>query len=180
MSLYDLIFEGGGAKGSVFVGALTAFSEKGCQPRRLVGTSAGAITATLLAAGFTPSEMKDAINEELDGKPRFASFMDRPKEEDFDQDIIDHSDTMKLLEDVNVPLIPGGLEERFDSLLVKALMAMPAYRQLFCFVECGGLFSGDTFLAWLKEKLSSKGIDPEITLNAFNSHPRVHTTSFPW
>ncbi|MFM8331627.1 MAG: patatin-like phospholipase family protein, partial [Candidatus Methylumidiphilus sp.] len=173
MSLYDLIFEGGGAKGSVFVGALTAFYEKGHQPRRLIGTSAGAITATLLAAGFTPNEMKEAVNETLKGKPRFASFMDKPKAEDFSQELIDHSDIMGFLKKIDVPFIPEVLEEKFESLLMKALMALPPYRQVFCFAECGGLFAGDLFLAWLKEKIASKGFDPEITLKKFHEHPNV-------
>jgi NTE family protein len=173
MSLYDLIFEGGGAKGSVFAGALTAFFEKGHQPRRLIGTSAGAITATLLAAGFTPNEMKDAINEKLGGKPRFASFMDEPKAGDFSQDMIDASDTMALFKKLDVPFIAEWLASKFDSLFMKALMALPPYRQVFCFVECGGLFAGDLFLAWIKEKLALKGFDPEITLKAFNEHPNV-------
>lgn len=173
MSQYDLIFEGGGAKGSTFVGALTAFNEKGHQPRRLIGTSAGAITATLLAAGFTPNEMKDAVNEKLNGKPRFASFMDKPKAEDFSQSIIDNSDTEELFKKVDVPFIPDWLENKFDQLFMKALMSSEHYRQLFCFVECGGLFAGDAFLAWIKEKLKSKGFNSEITLKEFNDHPDV-------
>ena len=49
---YDLVFEGGGAKGMVFVGALHVFEAQGHTYGRLLGTSAGAITATLLAAGL--------------------------------------------------------------------------------------------------------------------------------
>lgn len=179
MSQYDLIFEGGGAKGSTFVGALTAFSEKGHQPRRLIGTSAGAITATLLAAGFTPNEMKDAVNEKLNGKPRFASFMDKPDKDYFNskkgnnQEIIDQSDTMKAFKGISIPFVPDGLEHSLDEFLVNELMKSEHYRQLFCFVECGGLFAGDAFLAWIKEKLASKGFNPEITLKEFNDHPDV-------
>jgi len=50
--LFDLVFEDGGAKGTVFVGALQEFERRGEKARRLVGTSAGAITATLMAAGI--------------------------------------------------------------------------------------------------------------------------------
>lgn len=52
MAKYDLVFEGGGAKGSSFVGALEALQEAGHSHRRLLGTSAGAITATFIAAGL--------------------------------------------------------------------------------------------------------------------------------
>jgi NTE family protein len=154
---YDLVFEGGGAKGSTFVGAMRAFYEKGYTTRRLVGTSAGAITATLLAAGFTPDEMLAAVNErDTQGKPRFASFMDPPKASDFSQADKDNSDTMQLFKDADVPFIPDWMEDGFDRKLIDALMILPHYRQLFCFVECGGLFAGDKFLTWLKEKLALK------------------------
>ncbi len=123
-----------------------------------------------MAAGFTPEEMKDAVNEKLNDKPRFASFMDKPKAEDFSQDIIDHSDTMALFTSANVPFIS---KKMLGNEFVKALMLLPHYRQLFCFVECGGLFSGDAFLAWIEEKLASKGFSPEITLKAFHDHSKV-------
>jgi hypothetical protein len=51
MALFDMAFEGGGAKGSAFVGALEMLEAKGHKHRRLIGTSAGANTATLVAAG---------------------------------------------------------------------------------------------------------------------------------
>ena len=76
---YDLVFEGGGAKGAAFVGALQVFERHGHVPRRLIGTSAGAITACLIAAGYTSQENLDALNEKTpDGRSRFESFMDTP------------------------------------------------------------------------------------------------------
>src|SRR5512138_1786216 len=78
MPAYDLVFEGGGAKGSVFVGALEVFYGAGHRPARLIGTSAGAITAAFIAAGYTPAEMLAAVTEQRNGKPRFATFMDPP------------------------------------------------------------------------------------------------------
>jgi len=65
MSNIDLVFEGGGAKGAVFVGALDVlFGEYGHTHGRLLGTSAGAITAVLLAAGYTVTEMLEALRRE--------------------------------------------------------------------------------------------------------------------
>ncbi|NJN43657.1 MAG: hypothetical protein HC806_02255 [Anaerolineae bacterium] len=65
-------FEGGGAKGILFVGALEEFEARGHTVGRLIGTSAGAITATLLAAGYTPAQMKEVVIDRLpNGKPRF-------------------------------------------------------------------------------------------------------------
>ena len=50
---YDLVFEGGGAKGMAFVGAYQEFVGRGHTCGRLLGTSAGAITAAAVAAGHT-------------------------------------------------------------------------------------------------------------------------------
>ena len=58
---FDMVFEGGGAKGMVFVGAFKVLEDRGHTARRLVGTSAGAITATLLTAGDTFKAMKEAL-----------------------------------------------------------------------------------------------------------------------
>ena len=45
---YDLVFEGGGAKGMAFVGAMQEFEAAGHTYDRVLGTSAGSITASLL------------------------------------------------------------------------------------------------------------------------------------
>ena len=164
---YDLVFEGGGAKGIVFVGALNVLEEKGHTPRRLMGTSAGAITATLLAAGYNYAEFKEALAEKLpDGTPRFATFMDVPAE--FGESFIEDSLTFTILEYLNIPFVPERIESRMDWALIRQLMKIGAYRQTFSFVELGGLFVGDAFLAWFKEKLGDKDPDfADMTLTDF-------------
>src|SRR6266567_2905888 len=69
----DGVFEGGGVRGIGLVGAISVIEEAGYEFVNLAGTSAGAIVATLLAAGYTAAELKQAINS-LD----FASFQDSP------------------------------------------------------------------------------------------------------
>ena len=54
---YVGIFEGGGAKGFAHVGALKATEERGIQFSEVGGTSAGAIIAALVAAGFKADEL---------------------------------------------------------------------------------------------------------------------------
>ena len=88
---YDLVFEGGGAKGMVFVGALKVFEAEGHTHGRLLGTSAGAITAALLAAGYSTQEMMDALEEERDGRPVFTEFMGVPAP--FDEEAVRNSAT---------------------------------------------------------------------------------------
>ena len=49
----DLVCEGGGVKGIGLAGAYAALEEHGYKPQNVAGTSAGAITAALIAAGYT-------------------------------------------------------------------------------------------------------------------------------
>lgn len=55
-----LVFQGGGAKGIVHVGALTAVEDEGLEIHGVAGTSAGAMVAALVAAGYSSREMFDA------------------------------------------------------------------------------------------------------------------------
>ena len=60
----NLVFEGGGVKGIAYGGALDALNAMNALQgiERVAGTSAGAITATLLALGYTSSEVSDIIS----------------------------------------------------------------------------------------------------------------------
>jgi NTE family protein len=166
MAQFDVVFEGGGAKGSAFVGALTALKSAGHTTRRLIGTSAGAITATLLAAGYSAEEMLGAVNEKLNGKPRFATFMDHPHAGDFNQPQKDASDTMHVLDTVHLPAVAGRT-------LLNLLLDTPLYPTLFSIVECGGVFAGNAFLAWLIEKLAGKGVAATDTFATFFARKNV-------
>lgn len=70
----DLIFQGGGVKGIAYVGALEELDNMGLLEgvERVAGTSAGAITACLLALGYTSGEIYDIVF-----KLNFSSFEDR-------------------------------------------------------------------------------------------------------
>lgn len=48
----DAVFEGGGVRGLAFLGALRALDDAGIKIRKVVGTSAGAITAAIVASGM--------------------------------------------------------------------------------------------------------------------------------
>ena len=166
MAQFDVVFEGGGAKGSAFVGALMALKAAGHSTGRLIGTSAGAITATLLAAGYTPEEMLAAVNEKRNGKPRFSTFMDHPRAADFSQAQKDSSDTMRALESVHFPLFAGHA-------VLNLMLETPLYPTLFSIVECGGFYAGRVFLEWLDEKLAAKGVSSGDTLAALFAKTHV-------
>src|SRR5215210_3400984 len=108
----DLVFEGGGVKGVGLAGALATLEEREYRPQNIAGTSAGAITAALLAAGYTADELREIIVS-LD----YRQFQDRAWED-------------------KVPLV-----ERSLSLLLDL-----------------GLFEGDRFLEWIRERLAAKGV----------------------
>jgi predicted acylesterase/phospholipase RssA len=72
----NLVLEGGGVKGLVYVGALEEM-EKNDQLsdlKRVAGSSAGGIAAALLAVGYSPHELKDIFLNQLD----FKKLMDTP------------------------------------------------------------------------------------------------------
>jgi NTE family protein len=108
----DLVFEGGGVKGIGLAGALATLEERGYRPQNVAGTSAGAISAALLAAGYTAAELKEIIIS-LD----YRAFQDRAWED-------------------KVPLIDRSLSLLLDL----------------------GLFEGDFFLEWIRERLEAKGV----------------------
>jgi len=167
LQTFDLVFEGGGAKGTVFVGALEEFYGRGKKARRYVGTSAGAITAALLAAGYTPEELKALAQAKIDGKPEFSTFMDIAGS--FDDDDIGDSLTMQLFRAIDIPVAWDSLEETIDRFLIGRLMKIAAYRELFSFVECGGLYAGEAFTAWIRERLAAKlGSDGVESFAAFH------------
>jgi len=151
---YDLVFEGGGAKGMVFVGAMQEFEKRGHKAGRLLGTSAGAITATLLAAGYTSAEMLAALNERLpDGHSVFTSFMATPGP--FDQQTVQKSAIRSFLRSIDIPFLPDYFEEKLDDAIVEKLEQIDNFKHLFSFVERGGWFSADNFLSWIRTRLNS-------------------------
>jgi NTE family protein len=68
----DAVFVGGGVKGIALVGALRAFEEAGFQWQNVAGTSAGAITAALVAVGYSAEELKKVMDDRVD----FSKLMD--------------------------------------------------------------------------------------------------------
>jgi len=108
----DLVFEGGGVKGIGLAGALATLEERAFRPQNVAGTSAGAISAALLAAGYTGVELREIILN-LD----YRRFQDKGWED-------------------RVPLIERSLSMLLDL----------------------GLYEGDYFLEWIRERLEAKGV----------------------
>lgn len=159
---FDLVFEGGGAKGMVFVGAMDEFYRRGHTHNRLMGTSAGAITAALTAAGYTTSEMMAALAEKGDdGKPVFAGFMAPPGP--LPDEVIAQGAFVQLLKNFDIPYVPDFLEQVIERVVLQFFASKLPARNLLSLVELGGWFSADNFVTWLRKKLD-EGI--------FNGQPR--------
>lgn len=61
--IVDGVFSGGGIKGFAYVGAIQVLEQRGIQFRRVAGTSAGAILAAFIAAGFNAKELEEIFDE---------------------------------------------------------------------------------------------------------------------
>lgn len=108
----DLVFEGGGVKGIGLAGAMATLEERGYRPQNVAGTSAGSISASLLAAGYSAAELREIIMN-LD----YRQFQDKGWED-------------------RVPLIERSLSMLLDL----------------------GLYEGNFFLQWIRERLEAKGV----------------------
>ncbi len=175
---YDLVFEGGGAKGMVFVGAMQEFEAAGHTIKRLLGTSAGAITAATLAAGYSAAEMLDALVEKDEGGHSvFSQFMAIPPA--ISPNLIGESITRQLLRQIDLPLVPEVVETRLDDVLARAIATNPRLRGIFSFIEYGGWFSADHFVEWMQKRLDTGMLRGEprrfsgLTLDQFYEKTQV-------
>ncbi|OKH53950.1 hypothetical protein NIES2101_09415 [Calothrix sp. HK-06] len=66
-----IAFQGGGVRGTAYVGALKALEELGIYPCAVSGSSAGAIVAAFVASGFTADEMLILMSDK-----DFSEFLD--------------------------------------------------------------------------------------------------------
>jgi len=152
---FDLVFEGGGAKGLAFVGALQALERHGHTARRVIGTSAGSITALLVAAGYNADECMAAINERApDGHSRFTSFLQVPE---FDKNSPMNDSLRNWIQtELDNPLVPNLIEPVIDK-MVAGMLKKNLTRHLISLLEFGGWYMGDNLLVYLREKLDAGG-----------------------
>jgi predicted acylesterase/phospholipase RssA len=158
---YDLVFEGGGAKGMVFIGALQELERRGHTYGRLLGTSAGSIVATFTAAGYDVTEMLEALSEkDAVGTPVFKTFLGKPPA--FPPEEVENSTIRNVLELITLSYIPDLIESRFDRFILD-LLSREQFSNIFSFLERGGWYTADNLLAWARRKLDS---------GTFNGKPR--------
>ncbi len=137
----DGIFEGGGALGAAYIGALKLLESHQIWFSRVSGTSAGAITAAMIALGFSASEMEWLCSSYPNHAPApssltargiqqplvFSKFMDFPPVSDFDRQLRRKTMLWNLFKgafidqvgewDLPVPTRKDMVDACFDSLI---------------------------------------------------------------
>lgn len=149
---FDMVFEGGGAKGMAFAGALEELERQGHSTGRLLGTSAGAITATLLAAGYDAKGLMATLEEREGGQSVFSTFLATPQ--GFSPDEVEDSVLKGLLRGLDLPLVGNATEEWLGAQLLAAVGKLPLSRHIFSFMERGGWYSSEPLVKWLRRKLN--------------------------
>lgn len=169
----DLVFEGGGARGLALTGAVAELEKHGYTFGRLVGTSAGAITATLVAVGYAGDALRAVGLERLpSGKSRMTKFIGPPG--GFDDATLTGSVLGHILASADLPFVPEALERRVDLWTLRALLAIEPFAHVFSFVERGGFYGAEGFEAWLVERLDADGRNmSKLTLEGL--HARTGT-----
>ncbi len=60
-----------------------------------------------------------------------------------------------LLRNVNMKFLPEFVENRMDDAIAEFIAESERSRHLFAFVERGGWYAADRFIAWLQAKLDT-------------------------
>lgn len=158
----DLALDGGGSKGIALNAALAEILARGHRIRRLVGTSAGAIAAALVTAGFSGEELVAmSLDRTDDGQPLFSEYLSEPF-------VPVSAEAEPSITEVQLAALrlPGDLGRK----LMTARAALS-------FLETGGFVSGEGFTGWLMRQLEGKrpGLS-RITLGALFEQTGRHLT----
>lgn len=169
----DVVFEGGGARGLALNGAVAELEKHGFSWGRLVGTSAGAITATLSALGYGAQELREVGLARLpSGASRMTQFLTLPS--GFTDAELEGSVIGRVFAKADLPLVPRSAEQRVENFVMRALLRVDSFAHVFSFVERGGLYSADGFLTWLAERLEAKGVGTsKMTMAELHAHTGV-------
>jgi NTE family protein len=138
---YVAIFEGGGAKGIGHIGALKATEERNISFSSIGGTSAGAIIAAFISAGFTADELFNPKNI---------------KTSLFSIDLLSllDNDTWNTFEALRL-----SIEELKESSWMKTKLFL-LYRKhkdtINYIISNKGLFNTEKFIDWLEAELQKK------------------------
>ena len=147
----NLVFKGGGPKGLAFIGALTELQEKQLLQtvERVAGTSAGAITASLVAINY-PIGKLDTLLRTTD----LATLL------------LDHPLSKKKLSDAfseatkDVSSVLKTLLSVLNTCLNPLKIVSASLKALY---QCTGICDGEVFREWLEELIQKETKTPFMT-----------------
>lgn len=155
----DAVFEGGGAKGLCFLGAMAAAERRGLRFRRRIGSSAGALLTLLSAAGYGAAELHRACTTRTpEGRLPFWGFLDTPPVPP--PSTWEQSQFWELLSGVDIPLVPSHLEGQIRKMFLGNMLSQPMFRRIYWLLEHGGAFPGQAMIDWLHRRLAAR--DPRL------------------
>ncbi len=136
----NLVFRGGGPKGLAFVGALTYLHEQGhlSSVKRVAGTSAGAITATLVAIG-RPIDTLQKLLMTTD----LMTFLDHSLPSKITQ--VKDQSTLQVIDTLQ-GVLHTCADIHKNPLRFIANQCKKLYR-------CTGICKGETFRLWMEEQI---------------------------
>lgn len=159
---FDVALEGGGTKGIALNAALAELFARGHRIRRIVGTSAGSIAATLVAAGISADELvRVSLERTDDDLPLFAEWAREPL-----VPLAQFSELRSEEPDLFALSLPGEAGHR-----------LTAARAAVAFLDRGGFVSGDGFVLWLCAALERR--EPGLsraTLGELYARTGMHLT----
>jgi len=151
-NIQNLIFQGGGIKGIAYIGALKEADKqkifKLSEIQKVAGTSAGAITASLLAVGYKVEDLEDYL--------RTLDF----KEILLDSKIINDQVIKNLFEEFKILSSFNGYLMNLPLLLISNLSLIINSGKLSTIIDTikkyNGLFEGAAFRKWIDDKIKEK------------------------
>ncbi|SIO28094.1 Patatin-like phospholipase [Singulisphaera sp. GP187] len=179
----DVVFEGGGIKGAALAGAARVLSDNGFSYRRMIGSSAGAISATLLAAGYQPKRLLEILTERTpQGQHRFNQFL-APPEEIAPPPFTRTTGTLSAGDKFFAMMLPGAWS-LFTASIMKACKLLepvgkfnPKFSEEnmklyvghgLSLLSNGAVATDKAFTDWMGERLEELKLSKNITLGEFH------------
>ncbi|MFZ5987255.1 MAG: patatin-like phospholipase family protein [Bacillota bacterium] len=158
-NIANLVLSGGGVKGIAFIGALEIFAQRGWQFYNIAGVSAGAIVGSILAAGYSPLELRKILDSFVFEKIKISDIPVRvpiiSKYMNYNNGFRSHADegyemllTLEELINSNSKVFTGGLSNMRGNL----------FDCIHKLCKQGCLFDGDYLEEWISKVLAKKGV----------------------
>ncbi len=182
MAVLDLALSSGGTKGLAFAGALGVLEEEGHQWGKLIGTSAGAITAGMLAVGYSTKEWLKLVTDQppeknflntlvqplpLDqligiakGPSSESRFLFRKAinkaTDEVLQQVIGYAPKTAAIMKAMLAVFKANLYEVAFQAFMDGMNSMQVGSAFLSFLERGGFYGTEEFRKWLFERFRDK------------------------